>query len=74
MMLEGVYTEFVSVLSLASSWILLAYGLKNFRGQTRDMRLSAMSPAQGYRRLRLGLERALFWSMAERLIAARGKG
>ena len=41
--------------------------------QARDKRLTDMAPSQGYRKLRLCLERALLWSMAERLIAATGR-
>ena len=40
--------------------------------QARDKRLTQCAPSQGYRKLRLCLERALLWSMAERLIAATG--
>lgn len=40
--------------------------------QARDKRLTQCAPRQGYRKLRLCLERALLWSMAERLIAASG--
>ena len=42
--------------------------------QARDRHLTQFAPSQGYRRLRLALERALLWSMAERLIAATGHG
>ena len=41
--------------------------------QARDKRLTQCAPSQGYRKLRLCLERALLWSMAERLIVATGR-
>ena len=41
--------------------------------QARDKRLTQCAPSQGYRKLRLCLERALMWSMAERLIVATGR-
>ena len=41
--------------------------------QARDKRLTQCAPSQGYRKLRLDLERALLWSMAERLIVATGQ-
>ena len=41
--------------------------------QARDKRITQIAPSQGYRKLRLCLERALLWSMAERLIAATGR-
>ena len=40
--------------------------------QARDRHLTQAAPSHSYRRLRLALERALLWSMAERLIAATG--
>ena len=42
--------------------------------QARDMHISRQAPNSGYRRLRLCLERALLWSVAERFIFAAGKG
>ena len=47
--------------------------LKERARQARDKRLTQCAPSQGYRKLRLCLERALMWSMAERLIAATGR-
>ena len=41
--------------------------------QARDKRITNIATSQGYRKLRLTLERALLWSMAERLIAATGR-
>ena len=41
--------------------------------QARDKRITNIAPSQGYRKLRLCLERSLLWSMAERLIAATGR-
>ena len=41
--------------------------------QARDKRITHVAPSRGYRALRLGLERALLWSVAERLIAATGQ-
>ena len=41
--------------------------------QARDKRITNVAPSQGYRKLRLSLERALLWSMAQRLIAATGR-
>ena len=41
--------------------------------QACDKRLTDMAPSQRYRKLRLCLERALLWSMAEHLIAATGR-
>ena len=41
--------------------------------QARDKRITHIAPSQGYRKLRLSLERALLWSMAERLIVATGR-
>jgi len=42
--------------------------------QARDKHLTQRAPSQGYRRLRLCLERALLWSVAEKLICASGWG
>ena len=41
--------------------------------QARDKRLTQCAPGRGYRNLRLALERALLWSMAERLVCATGR-
>ena len=42
--------------------------------QARDMHITQRSPSQAYRALRLGIEKALLWSVAERLIHATGRG
>ena len=42
--------------------------------QARHQCITPVAPSEGYRSLRLGLERALLWSMAERLVAATGRG
>ena len=41
--------------------------------QARDRRITQCSPSQGYRKLRLALERALLWSLADKLIMAAGQ-
>ena len=41
--------------------------------QARDRRITQCAPSQAYRKLRLCLERALLWSVAERLICATGR-
>ena len=41
--------------------------------QARDKRITQLAPSQGYRKLRLCLERALLWSIAEKLIAVTGR-